>query len=248
MNNKNLKIPKIIHQSFVSNQLPLSLSENISKLKNINPDWEYRFYDDDEMVKFISKYYKPYIVNCFNKINPKYGAARADLFRYLLIYKVGGVWLDIKSSTNEPLNNVLQSDDTFILSQWQNKISEPFQNWGLHPALAHIPGGEFQQWNIISTPENPFIKAVIEKVLRNIHNYNYKINGVGRMGVLRTTGPIAYSLAIEPLLKKYKHRFVDSDRDLKLQYSIFDNQTTKYLHEELYETHYTKLIEPVILH
>lgn len=249
MINKNLKIPKIIHQSYMSRELPPALSENIERIKSINTNWEYRFYDNNDIVDFISKNYSPYILECYNKINPKYGAARADFFRYLAIYKEGGVWLDIKSFTSEPLDKVLQIDDLFLLSQWQNKMCEPFQNWGLHESLVHIPGGEFQQWHIISVPRNPFIKAVIERVLININKYDPKVDGVGTHGILNTTGPNAYTLAIVPLLKKYKHRFVDSNRDLKLEYSIFSNGdiSTNYLHQKIYENYYCRLIDSVIL-
>lgn len=242
-------IPKIIHQSFSTKEMPIALINNIEKIKKLNPDWEYRFYDDNDIINFISKNYEPHVLDYYYKINPKYGAARADLFRYLLIYKEGGVWLDIKSSMNQSLNTIIKKDDYFLLSQWQNKISEPFKGWGLHRLLQHIPGGEFQQWHIISIKNNPFIKAVIEKVLTNIHNYNPTIFGVGSNGVFITTGPTAYSLAIEPLLKKYNHRFVDSIRDLKLEYSIYnsDNNENKVLHRSLYKTHYNSLNESIIL-
>jgi len=244
-----MSIPKIIHQSFATNKLPKELKDNIEKIKKLNPTWEYRFYDDKDVIEFISKNYESKVLELFNKINPKYGAARADLFRYLLIYKVGGIWLDIKSSTNEPLDNILKDDDYFLLSQWQNRFSEPFKGWGFHRLLTHVPGGEFQQWFIISEKENPLIKAVIEKVLTNIHNYNIDVFGVGSYGVFVTTGPTAFTLAIEPLLNSHKHKFVDSIRDLKLEYSIYNSEdnSNKVLHRNLYKTHYDKLREPIVL-
>lgn len=244
-----MQIPKIIHQSFYTKDMPKELVKNIEKIKKLNPDWEYRFYDDSDIIDFISKNYEAHILEYYLKINPKYGAAKADLFRYLLIYKVGGVWLDIKSFPAKPLNEVIKEDDVFLLSQWQNKISEPYKGWGLHRLLQHIPGGEFQQWHIISIKENPFLKAVIEKVLNNIHNYNSSVYGVGSNGVFITTGPTAYTLAIFPLLEIYPHRFVDSIRDLKLEYSIYNSleNENKVIHRKLYKNHYDSLNEPIIL-
>ena len=46
-------IPKIIHQSFATQELPKEIVENIEKIKKINPTWEYRFYDDNDVFKFI---------------------------------------------------------------------------------------------------------------------------------------------------------------------------------------------------
>lgn len=244
-----MRIPKIIHQSFSTKNMPKEILDNIKKIKKLNPNWEYRFYNDKDVTNFISENYESHILEYYNKINPKYGAARADLFRYLLIYKVGGVWLDIKSFPTKPLNELIKDDDVFLLSQWQNKISESYKGWGLHRLLQHIPGGEFQQWHIVSVKENPFLKAVIEKVLNNIHNYNSSIYGVGSNGVFITTGPTAYTLAIFPLLGIYPHRFVDSIRDLKLEYSIYNSleNENKVIHRKLYKNHYDSLNEPIIL-
>ncbi len=122
-----LHIPKIIHQSYSTVDLNEKLLQNISNIKNLNPDWEYRYYDDEDCVVFIKNNFDDRILQAYNKINPVYGAARADLFRYLLIYKIGGVWLDVKSSITKPLDSTLEPNDHFLLSQWQNRMGEPFQ-------------------------------------------------------------------------------------------------------------------------
>lgn len=241
---QNHVIPKIIHQSYHTKILPDILNKNIDKIKKMNPDWEYRLYDDKDQIEFISQYYGSQMLKSYLKINPLYGAARADFFRYLLIYKIGGVWLDIKSSMNQSLDTLLQKNDSFLLAQWQNKKGDVFSGWGLFDDLKHIKNGEFQQWHIISTPHNPLIKAVIQRVLENISTYTPKKFGVGWKGVLNTTGPIAYTLAIAPLLKKYPHRFVDVQKDLNFQYTIFPE---KFTHRKLYKIHYSQLTEPIIL-
>jgi len=241
---QNYSIPKIIHQSYHTKEVPDIINKNIEKIKNMNPGWEHRFYDDDDQVKFITQHYGPEMLKAYLKINPLYGAARADFFRYLLINKVGGVWLDIKSSMNQSLDTSLQNKDSFLLAQWNNKSEGLFQGWGLFDELKDIKNGEFQQWHIVSAPHNPLIKAVIQRVLHNIATYTPDKFGVGWMGVLRTTGPIAYTLAIAPLLKEYPHHFVDVEKDLKFQYTIMRG---KFAHRTLHKRHYSQLTEPIIL-
>ncbi len=236
-------IPRIIHQSYHIKNLSDSLNNNIAKLKNINPNWEYRLYDDKDQINFISNNYESQILKAYLKINPLYGVARADFFRYLLIYKVGGIWLDIKSTMNKDMDTIIQKNDSFLLSQWSNRMGEPSQGWGLHYDLRHIPGGEFHQWHIISSPRNPLIKAVIEKVFKNIHTYSIEEFGVGSIGVWRTTGPIAYTLAMSPLLKRYPHRFVNIEKDLQFEYSIFE----QFIHRKLSKKHYSQIKEPIVL-
>lgn len=237
-------IPKIIHQSYSTAHLNDEILNNISKIKCLNSTWEYRYYDDDDCVVFIKNNFGDHILQAYNKINPIFSAARADLFRYLLIYKVGGVWLDVKSSINMPLDSTLKFNDYFILSQWQNKMGEPFQGWGLYPELARLPGGEFQQWHIISAPNNPLIEAVIKRVLYNIKHYNGNSYGLGKDGVLRTTGPIAYSIAIAKLIHRYPHRFVNAHSELGFRYTIYANPLG---HEKIFDDHYSQYKKSVVI-
>jgi mannosyltransferase OCH1-like enzyme len=162
-----LSIPRIIHQTFYERDLPAELAANVAHLKAVNPGWEYRFYDDADIVAFIERHYSAAVAAQFHRIDPKYGAARADVFRYLLMYKMGGVYLDIKSLATRPLDDVLRPDDQFILSGWNNDL----QSWGSHYELRDIPTGEFQQWHIVCAPGHPYLKAVLENVMANIGLY-----------------------------------------------------------------------------
>lgn len=233
------EIPKVIHQTYPENFIPAEIRKNIKVLKRLNPNWEYKLYTDNDIEQYISQYF-PDILDVYLSINPNYGAVRADLFRYLLIYNEGGVYIDIKSSFSIPLNDSLLPDDTYILSHWD--WSGQFKYWGKHPEITN-PRGEFQQCFIISVKGHPFLKAVIEKVVNNIKNYNYSKNGIGKMTVLRLTGPIAYTLAINPLLSRCKSRLVNSEKDLGYIYSIYE---TKKSHEFRFKKHYSTLTEPIV--
>jgi hypothetical protein len=235
-------IPRIIHQTFKSKNLPVEFQKNIDQLKALNPEWEHRLYDDDDIKHFILDAYGTDILAYFNRINPRYGAAKADLFRYLLLYKCGGVYLDIKSTFTKPIDQVLKPDDRYLLAKWSNKPGEKREGWGKPKELEMIPGGEFQQWHIVATPGHPFLKAVIERVLHNIDCYKPWLHGTGGNGVLRLTGPIAYTLAIHPLLPSHPHRLVNDEAELCLEYSMLKSSS----HKPLFNGHYTTLTESVV--
>ena len=226
-------IPRIIHQTFYSQELPEALQKNVDQLKQRNPNWEYRFYDDAAIIEFISTNYPPEVLAYFERIDPRYGAARADLFRYLLLYKVGGVYLDIKSTATRPLDDVLLPHDQFLLSEWNND-NDGYDAWGMHYELRGF-GGEFQQWYIACASGHPFLRSVIDNVLANIDTYIPGLHGTGKPGVLRVTGPIAYSLAIHRMLAQYPHRLVDSQRDLGLEYTVLQ----QYSHKNTFKSHYS---------
>ena len=231
-------IPRIIHQTFYERVLPPELQANVDRLRALNPGWEYRFYDDADIVAFIREHYGAAVLAYFERIGPQYGAARADLFRYLLMYKVGGVYLDIKSAATRPLDQVLRADDRFLLSTW----SPDFTGWGHHYELRNLAHGEFQQWYIACAAGHPYLKEVVETVLGNIDRYDPYLHKAGKNGVLRVTGPIAYTLAIHRVLERYPHRFADSIAELGFDYNVYRNQS----HETAFRSHYSVQTAPVV--
>lgn len=239
-----MKIPKIIHQTYSSSILPNELASITKDLKLKNSDWEYRFYDDNACSIYILENYGSEIHSIYNSINPSYGAARADLFRYLVLYKEGGVYFDIKSSCSISFSDLIHENDEFFISHWPNLKGEGFYGAGFFKELKSVENGEYQQWYIISKPNSPFLNAVIEKVLFNILNYNPWRDGVSKIGVLRLTGPIPYTLAIYPLLSKYSYRYSRNHEGFFLKYSVLPHQNA---HVKLMKNHYSLCSEPIVL-
>ena len=237
-------IPPILHQTYPTLALPKDLARNVEKMKALNGSWEHRLYDDRAIERFISEHYGSAMLHLFQDIDPSYGAARADLFRYLVVYCLGGVYLDIKSRFRVPIDQVIDRADRFVLSQWSNGPGERHERYGMHADLAGVAGGEYQQWHVIAAPGSPFLRAVLEKVCANILCYRPWRHGMGKMAVLRMTGPIAYTWAIDPLLSSYPHRRVRREDDLALDYSI----RQEFQHYNLFGNHYSQSRLPLVRH
>ena len=230
-------IPPVIYQT--ANILTPEFVDNMTYLKRMNPGWKHKLYDDLACRQWIEEYCPKRVQKAYDKINPEYGPARSDLFRYCLLYYNGGVYLDIKSTITEPLDSVLFADDKYILSQWDQK---EYPGAGYHKELGRRYR-EYQQWFIICEPCHPFLREVIECVLRNIDNYTPS-QGVGKHGVLKLTGPIIYTQAINNIKHGKKYREV-SNAELGLKYSIFKD--TKIHHSSFFPRHYSTLTSPIVL-
>lgn len=236
-------IPKHVHMTARSKHLDGALADNLARVRQHNPDWSLTLYDDQDIESFLQAHYGPAVLAIYRRLNPRYGAARADLFRYLCIYRLGGVYLDIKSGTTMPLAQWLLPEDRFILSQWDNGPTGRYSDWGLHRPIRHIPGGEYQQWFLAASAGHPYLRAVCERVLRNIVGHRPMPAKYGRMGVLEVTGPIAFSLAIHAILQRHPHRFVDVEREGGLCYSCHPGQGDHIAQDP---GHYSRLQEPVV--
>ncbi|MEA1988678.1 MAG: glycosyltransferase [Pseudomonadota bacterium] len=233
-------IPKKIHQTYPDIVLPTEIQENIDSFKERNPEWEYTLYNDQMALDYITQHF-PELVVYFQSINSKYGAAKADFFRYVLMYNEGGCYLDVKSTFTTPLDELMDSSGGMVLSYWENKPGEEFESWGIYPDLKN-PNGEFIQSYIFAPKGHPYLKAVIELVVKQIQNYSRIVHGVGRGGVVRLTGPIVFSKAIEPIVMLYPHRLVNI-KQLGYVYSIYDNSGS---HRQLFKNHYSDLTESIV--
>lgn len=239
-------IPHRLHTTAAHHALPTSLAANWQRIRALHPDWNVRLYDNQDIARFIMASYGPATLALYQLVNPRYGAARADLFRYLCIYRQGGVYLDVKSTTLVPLHDWLTPQDSYILSQWDH--ADPrYSDWGHHPALQHISGGEYQQWFIAASAEHPLMRAVLLAVFENIVQYRALPPRFGKMGVYEVTGPIAYSLAIHDALGTTQpppsHRHCMVERDGWLAYNCLgrpDGHVTPDV------PHYSRLKEPVV--
>lgn len=143
------KIPKIIWQTFKTNKVPLILKDYADSWITKNPEYEYKFYNDEDIKNFLRSNFPKYL-EAFDKI--KYGASKADLWRYLIIYKYGGVYADMDCWCVNSLRD------------WINPCSEFVTQLGTNKDIC--------QWLLISVPGNPIFLKAAEKSLENIINNN----------------------------------------------------------------------------
>ena len=94
-------IPKIIHQTWKTNEIPEKWLAFEKKVKALNPEWEYRLWTDADNERFVKNEY-PEFYDIFKSFSR--GIMRADVIRYLIMYKVGGVYLDLDYEVLQPFN------------------------------------------------------------------------------------------------------------------------------------------------
>lgn len=191
-------IPKIIHQTWKSfddleNHYPLrnkQLEYEVNFLDcykswdEYNPDYDHIFYDDDEVKKFFKYEFPEYeeLVETLPLIE------MLDLFRYLLIYKYGGVWADIDCFCYRSFDELLDKDTTFVTG-----LSTDF----LYTRKFFPPRLTYNQWCFAAIPKHPLLKAIIDRILFNCY---YKQN----YPTLEKTGEVQFTDIILKSKDKYE--------------------------------------------
>ena len=199
------------------------------------PGWKEIIYTDKEQNHFVNTQFseEPRIKFAYNLINSEYKAARADLARLLLIYKYGGLYLDMKSCVNGPIPNIPDDKDMYC-SNWKFSFLSSRPHIDLFGS-----NGELQNWYIYARKGSPILKDIISLVVNNIINTYFHSNYCtykkmsAKDKVLFITGPIALTIAIN----KSSHKdsvYINNNINNVLQYKCEE------YNEEL-TGHYSKL-------
>jgi len=104
------RIPRRIIQTGKQVQQPLRNRAMIANLKLLNPDYEYLFFDDDQVQTFVQREFSQYrrVFDSF-----RFSIQRYDFFRYLAVYHYGGFYFDLDVLLARGLSELLKTGCTF---------------------------------------------------------------------------------------------------------------------------------------
>lgn len=238
------EIPKTIHHIFFGSKIPDIFKDNIDRMLSKNPDCSHHMLDESNAADFIRLHYNEQVLERFDRLSKSYPAIRSDFLRYLVVYAVGGIYLDIKSLFTTPIRDAINGDESFILCQWCNQKGEEYEDFGIRWVNNYIDGGDYEQWHIIAVKGHPFLRAVILEVMRRIDNYRLWREGTGRTAVFYLTGPHTYSDAIYPIRDQHPHTYYRRDVDAKLQYSCLSGMSHAAADKKHYSVVHSTLVYP----
>lgn len=137
-------IPKIIWQTYKDKKENLTpyMLDSIKTWKDLNPDYELRYMDDIQAAEFIKAEYGDEWHQIF--INCPVGVMRGDLWRYLVIYKYGGVYADLDTNCLKPISNWMSDDYDMIVCPETST--------------------HFCQWTFAAVAGHPLIKSVLDEI------------------------------------------------------------------------------------
>ena len=147
-------IPLNIFQTWHTLELPNDMKNNIEKIKLLNPEFKYYIYDDEMCREFIKNNFDNNVRYAFDKIKP--GAFKADLWRYCILYKYGGIYLDIKYNCINNFKLIYLTDQEYYVKD----IDYSNEKTGIYNAL------------LISSPNNQILLNCINDIVYNCMNNN----------------------------------------------------------------------------
>lgn len=146
-------IPKVIWQTYKDHidTLPQYMIDSMNTWKNLNPEYEHRYMDDIQAKQFILDEYGQEWHDIF--VNLPVGVMRGDLWRYMVIYKYGGVYADLDTECWKPISSWMLEDKEFIVCPETD----------IH----------FCQWTFAATAGNPILKVILDLIKDRLLNPEY---------------------------------------------------------------------------
>lgn len=126
---------------------------------------------------------------------------RADLLRYLILLREGGVWADIDTYPHQPISR-------WIPDHHRGSVNLVVGIENDHHKTPIWPGSPYSvqlcQYIVLAKPNHPAIRAVVEQVVQNL-NELLALKGpkdiISFEEVMATTGPFAFTRAIMDYFK-----------------------------------------------
>lgn len=191
-------IPRIIIQMWVqkdgkSPKIPPFEQKYMEQMKKLNPHFEHKFFDGNEIDIFFKNNYPEYY-STYQQL-PEF-IQKLDFFRYLAIYHYGGFYFDMDVEPHKPLDeSILNHAAVFPIDEYANEFACG------HPRMNSfcLVGQNFLlgQYAFGATAKHPFMKVLVDKIHRNVKNYvriyhqthNQYSKDTMHYYVYKTTGP-----------------------------------------------------------
>jgi hypothetical protein len=172
-------VPKRIYQTWKTRVVSEAIAKNIYNLIENNPSYDYYLFGDKECREYLIKNYNEEYIKAFDDLIP--GAFKADFWRYAVIAKEGGVYIDADLKVDAKLDDIVL-DCNFVSVRDMGEVAKAKPLSAIYQAF------------IASTPNHPFVLETLHDVLRNIQRHFY---GTSCLGI---TGPVAMGDAVCRLL------------------------------------------------
>jgi mannosyltransferase OCH1-like enzyme len=211
-------------------RFPETPAKHIETFKQLNPTFKFQFINDSEMMSMMETEFKDTsLLWALKQINPKIGAAKADIWRMATLWRYGGCYIDYDSYFRQPLASLINFEkDEMILSteeqNWFNNFYHSSVSFSVPDPDKYFNHRLVIQWALCSRPYHPFLQRFLSNVAQSIQ-FLYHQNPHFLLEekfpekwftILYATGPGLWTASIIEELKKnpstqHSYRLIDPD-------------------------------------
>jgi len=189
-------IPKMMHQIWFGNDIPPLYTHYLNECKKLHPDWEFKIWSVKDIADLKLEYQ-----DLYDKSRNYPG--RADIARYEILYRFGGVYRDIDVKCLRPIDDLNYKYDFYV------PIEFPMADW-----QAVLNNGI-----IAARPNHPILKETLDIIRKNF-DQNWKEFDEGNAKIDLYQIMVAKTSML-PLTDGFKQQSKPDDKSVALPASYF---------------------------
>tara|TARA_B100000989_G_C19525604_1_gene466696 strand:+ start:57 stop:875 length:819 start_codon:yes stop_codon:yes gene_type:complete len=200
LSSSNQKIPTNVYQTWENNLFGKTHARYINKFRDLNPELSFYLYDKDKRDNYMSKNWKNHTISqiYFNSI---LGPMKADIFRYCILYELGGYYFDIGKGCKIPLNLLHKSNHEAIITYEDNIFFYPPESHKNFKLLR--PFNYILQWGLAFTSKHKFLEILINEICENYKFYKGIKFENPKLAILNFTGPGMYTKVMRKYIENH---------------------------------------------
>lgn len=185
-----MSIPKIIHQTWKTKDIPEKWKKSQQEWQRLHPDWKYILWTDEDIRNHIKNNHPDFLEL---HDNYEYDIQRADMIRYFILYDFGGLYSDLDQYPTENIEKYITTNlNYFVYSPNSDILTNQF---------------------MISPKGSNIMKIIQQQLLKDIPFY-----AIGKhLKIYYSTGPYMLN---NTLLNLKKDQFIILPRKKFNPYSI----------------------------
>jgi len=189
-------IPKVMHQIWFGNDIPPLYMHYLNECKKLHPDWEFKMWNAKDIAELKLEYQ-----DLYDKSRNYPG--KADIARYEILYRFGGVYRDIDVKCLRPIDDLNHKYDFYV------PIEFPVANWQ----------GVLNNGVIAARPNHSILKATLDIIRKNF-DQDWKDFDQGNAKI-DLYGIMVAKISMLPLTDGFKERSKLNDKSVALPASYF---------------------------
>jgi len=203
-------IPKIFHQIWLNGKLPEEHCCFRDHMLELHPGWEYKLWTKRNMPKLINQdIFDKWPEMCF----------KADVLRYEILYKFGGIYIDTDFLFYKNIEECMQKEYLIV-----NEFDEPY----FHAGCYHMTNNCL----IGAVPKSALMQYVVYKLRESMQRYEELKNKYNHFDAgLSTVGPYFFDKCVEEIIGRsfsYDTKYFCPFRPHDLPHKQYENFPDAY--------------------
>lgn len=201
--------PTVI-QTWEENRFGRRHRSSIEAFRKRNPDLSFLLYDSSMRDAYMNKFWFNHkILDLYQR--SAFGPMRADIFRYCIVYDLGGYYFDISKGISAKITDLHSATAREFLSFEKNSVPA---SWTHNSKLDLIrPNNLLIQWGFGFEPKHEILRILIQQICSESEKFEKKYFSNPKAAILELTGPIAFTRAVWKYMGEFDGRLCTLDLD-----------------------------------